>query len=279
MLKGEMARADATLAADFQSLLLGECIYLKEFSCRADDYDQLTRLTHDIEAHTEGGMVNWSKHLKHDNPEGFETFNAIADRLSNYFDVDVYASRMNFYRDGSDWKPFHHDSHAYGGKSLREDFTIGASFGATRELAFLHEPSGGQFSFPQGNGDIFAFSSEVNDKFQHGVPKAKVRNCGPRFSIILWGRRRTLNERNSSNKGEVIRRVVAPEEAAPAPSDQASRERAPALATEEECAASGGEVASLVEEFKAKATVEPKKEKRERRKGGRLQSGWAKSTQ
>jgi len=29
MLKGEVARADACLAADFQSLLLGECVYLK----------------------------------------------------------------------------------------------------------------------------------------------------------------------------------------------------------------------------------------------------------
>jgi len=225
-------------------------------------------------------MVNWSKHLKHDNPEGFEAFSAIVARLSEYFDVDVYATRMNFYRDGSDWKPFHHDSHAYGGKALREDFTIGASFGATRELAFLHEPSGGQFSFPQGNGDIFAFSSEVNDKFKHGVPKAKVRDCGPRFSIIMWGRRRSLNERNSSNKGEVIRMEEAPEQyqQAPAPaaaeSDQASRDKPP---TEEQCAASGGEVASLVDEFKAKVAVEPKKEKRERRKGGRLQSGWAKN--
>ena len=42
---------------------------------------------------------------------------------SEYFDVEVYASRLNFYRDGTDWKPFHHDSHAYGGKAKREDFT------------------------------------------------------------------------------------------------------------------------------------------------------------
>ena len=37
---------------------------------------------------------------------------------------------MNFYQDQSDWKPFHHDSHAYGNKALREDFTVGVSFGA-----------------------------------------------------------------------------------------------------------------------------------------------------
>ena len=48
----------------------------------------------------------------------------------------------------------------------------GASFGASRELQFLHEPSGQTFSFPQNNGDIFAFTSSVNQRFKHGVPKA-----------------------------------------------------------------------------------------------------------
>lgn len=46
--------------------------------------------------------------------------------------------------------------------------TVGASFGTTRELSFLHEPSGQSFTFPQANGDVFAFDSDVNAKFQHG---------------------------------------------------------------------------------------------------------------
>lgn len=107
---------------------------------------------------------------------------------------------LNFYADATMWKPYHHDSHAYGanGKKevrerrsikilginclghgmgvfllfkhsfspsslslTRQDFTMGASFGATRELAFKHVASGQIFSFPQGNGDVFAFTSEV----------------------------------------------------------------------------------------------------------------------
>lgn len=48
----------------------------------------------------------------------------------------------------------------------------GASFGASRELQFLHEPSGKTFTFPQNNGDVFAFTSEVNQRFMHGVPRA-----------------------------------------------------------------------------------------------------------
>ena len=67
---------------------------------------------------------------------------------------------------------------------------------------FLHEPSGQTFTFPQNNGDVFAFTSEVNKRFKHGVPKAaKSGQSDPRFSIIAWGRRRSVNSRNGG--GEV----------------------------------------------------------------------------
>jgi len=36
--------------------------------------------------------------------------------------------------------------------------------------------------------------------FQHGVPRGK-RSSGPRFSIIAWGRRRHINERNGGELG------------------------------------------------------------------------------
>jgi hypothetical protein len=69
----------------------------------------------------------------------------------------------------------------------------------------LHPPSGERFAFPQHNGDVFAFDSEVNRRFQHGVPKLSSNvNCGPRFSVIAWGRRRSINERNGGKKGENI---------------------------------------------------------------------------
>ena len=54
--------------------------------------------------------------------------------------------------------------------ATREDFTMGASFGAERELAFRHVASGVQFAFPQRNGDVFAFNSNANAAFEHGVP-------------------------------------------------------------------------------------------------------------
>jgi len=82
--------------------------------------------------------------------------------------------------DGTDWKPFHHDSHAYGAGGKKEDFTVGASFGGERSLAFQH-PSGHEFTIPQRNGDIFAFTSKVNKCFKHGVPKVGMasRLCSP----------------------------------------------------------------------------------------------------
>jgi len=47
---------------------------------------------------------------------------------------------------------------------------------------------------------VFAFDSVVNRLFQHGVPRGK-KSSGPRFSIIAWGRRRHINERNGGEIG------------------------------------------------------------------------------
>ena len=170
-LRDEYSKADGQLQSDFESVLRGEAIYLPNFHCAKRDYALLAGLAKDMEEHESasegGGMINWSKHLKHENPEFSETFKRVTDAMAAHFDVEIYATRLNFYRDGTDWKPFHHDSHAYGGREKREDFTMGASFGSERELTFLHEPSGQQFSFPQRNGDVFAFTTEVNLSLIH----------------------------------------------------------------------------------------------------------------
>jgi hypothetical protein len=76
---------------------------------------------------------------------------------------------------------------------------MGASFGAERELIKHHDKSEEEFRFPQKNGDIFAFTNEINKKFMHGIPKSNKPYVGPRFSIIAWGMRRSINERNGGN--------------------------------------------------------------------------------
>ncbi len=214
MLKSEAQRLDAKLWDDAEALLSGHCVYLPHFFAGSGDYSALTALATDLERHTGagGGMVSWSQHLKHENPSFSEAFRRVIQKMSDYFDVEVHATRLNFYKDGSAWKPYHHDSHAYGSNGKKEDFTMGASFGASRALSFLHEPSGATFEFPQNNGDVFAFTSTANKRFKHGVPKAKSPSrVGCRFSIIAWGTRRSINERNGG-KGEVERargRIVA----------------------------------------------------------------------
>lgn len=199
-----IAQTNAQLLTDIIPALEGGCIYLPGFLCATKDFSVLKALTRDLQhcpaSKEGGGIVNWSQHLKFEDPDFSPTFRQLLDRLDAYFDVEILATRLNFYRDGSDFKPFHHDSHAYGSNGKKEDFTMGASFGSTRDLAFRHEVSGQVFTIAQANGDIFAFDSEVNRTFTHGVPKMKggAEKAGPRFSIIAWGRRRTLNERNSA---------------------------------------------------------------------------------
>eukprot|EP00916_Digyalum_oweni_P025465 GHVL01041940.1.p1 GENE.GHVL01041940.1~~GHVL01041940.1.p1 ORF type:complete len:163 (+),score=24.26 GHVL01041940.1:368-856(+) len=117
--------------------------------------------------------------------------------MARHFEIDIVATRLNYYKDSTDWKPFHHDKHYDSASGMREDLTVGASFGASRALQFLHVASGTTFNFPQNNGDIFAFNSDVNRAFQHGVPRC-IKPVGPRISIIVWGVRRQLTLQNSA---------------------------------------------------------------------------------
>ncbi|KFH02063.1 hypothetical protein TGMAS_204390 [Toxoplasma gondii MAS] len=230
MKQSEYVLCDSSSFLGFKKALEGGSIYLPSFCCEKDDFSIFNNLLRDLQNYAEQvgssadtaaprpnssssppaassssrpmpfvGAVNWSRHLKHENPSFSPTFRRVVAQLSSYFDVEVYATRLNLYMDGGDWKPFHKDSHAYSQVThLQEDITVGASFGASRALEFVHDSSDSvRFSFPQHNGDVFAFCSEVNKAFKHGVPAAPGTTLSPRFSVILWGRRRTLNERNA----------------------------------------------------------------------------------
>ncbi|RNF26738.1 putative alpha-ketoglutarate-dependent dioxygenase [Trypanosoma conorhini] len=208
ILRSEAARADGQLCDDVGAVLAGNAVYIRRFVCDEEDTQMYDRLKAELVAATgasmssDGGRIDWSRHEIFENPTGISaTFNDVVAMLAEYFDVDVYATRLNYYRDGQQWKPQHHDSHAYGshttatGERLREDFTVGITLGATRSLLFVHEASGRRFDFPQRNGDCFAFTGEVNTTFTHGVPRVNAL-IGDRFSIIAWGRRRAMNARN-----------------------------------------------------------------------------------
>lgn len=272
LFKSDYLKTHPDLLKDFTTILDGNCIYLPNFFSESNDYSILVDLAKDLEENMGSGMVSWSKHFKYENPDFSPTFQNIINRMADYFDVEIYHTRLNFYKDGSDWKPFHHDSHAYGNKSLREDFTMGASFGASRELAILHDKTEQQFRFPQNNGDIFAFTSKVNQLFQHGVPKSKKIDIGPRFSIIVWGRRKTLNDKNGGKNDLVLE--------TPFNYDDEHKNNYNNLkidkTVENKIEISGKEIIEMVNKLVEKKTQVKDKISNRKKKTGRIQSGWNK---
>ena len=275
LFKSDYLKTQPELLNDFTTILDGNCIYLPNFFCSSNNYDIIVDLAKDLENNMGSGMVSWSKHFKYENPDFSPTFRKIVNRMAYHFDIEIYHTRLNFYKDGSDWKPFHHDSHAYGNKSLREDFTMGASFGASRELAILHDKTEQQFRFPQNNGDIFAFTSKVNQLFQHGVPKSNKIDIGPRFSIIVWGRRKTLNSNNSGNNDiildnlpiETINQEI-----------KATKINEKCLDEKKEIEIDGKELMEMVTKMVEKKAQLKDKMNNKKKKSGRIQSGWNNKT-
>lgn len=192
ILRNEYTRVHPKLRNDLEYIFSGGAVYIPNGCCSTEDRTWMNALCTELKSYS-GEFVQWSKHLKHENPDFSPTFKLVIDKLSELFNVDILATRLNYYPDGKAWKPFHHDSHAYQtGTNIKEDFTMGVSFGSSRKLAFKHPDTEEIFEFPQHNGDIFAFDSEVNQRFMHGVPKVKndSLHIGPRISIIAWGKRR-----------------------------------------------------------------------------------------
>lgn len=120
LMKSNYNQLNTKLMMDFNKVLSGNAIYIPNFLSKAND---LRLLTH-LKAETSNqGKTDWSKHQKFEDPDFSQTFNLIIEYISSYFAVDVYASRLNYYSCGEQWKPYHHDSHAYlKNKNVKEDF-------------------------------------------------------------------------------------------------------------------------------------------------------------
>lgn len=61
--------------------------------------------------------ISWHEgaHLISQNPTGSATYQMIQEKISKYFNIpnSSVGTRFNWYRDSSDWKPYHHDSAAF----------------------------------------------------------------------------------------------------------------------------------------------------------------------
>jgi len=177
-----------------------DAFFLPGFLCPRDDLSLFEALRSELPVGRD--FIDWhgARHLgmqfdakdaRHDSEDAPPTLRATVARLEAAFGMQAGASRMNLYRSRQDYKPFHCDRGR--DDSGRPQMTVGASFGATRELTMVHIKSGVTASFPQRNGDVFSFTPELNATFMHGVPKigygspSEAEGDGPRLSLILWG--------------------------------------------------------------------------------------------
>ncbi|XP_023331836.1 uncharacterized protein LOC111703967 [Eurytemora carolleeae] len=127
-------------------------------------------------------QTNWKKHCP--------TFHMVLDKIADYFNMDIKATRLNWYRNSSEWKPFHHDAAAIKEeKAKQSNLTVAVSFGLERDAAFEHAKTKTIISSPQPNGSVYVFGRDINVLWRHGIlqmPPEKAREEG-RVSVIAWG--------------------------------------------------------------------------------------------
>lgn len=179
-----------------------DIVMVPDFFCDEDDWSLYYKLIEEMREEQSKGVqgaewTSWAEgaHLISQNPTNSPSFQKIQDKISKYFGIPQKSvgTRFNWYRDSTDWKPFHHDSAAFNPKrAANQNITVGASFGCSRELALLHAKDGSKVYFPQTNGMLFSFGRDVNINWKHGInalsegEQEGVDGKG-RVSIILWG--------------------------------------------------------------------------------------------
>lgn len=117
------------------------------------------------------------------------TFHMVLDRIRNFFNMNIQATRFNLYTDRLQWKPFHHDAAAVKPEKAEvQNFTVAVSFGATRDAAFEHAKTKTVISSPQPDGWVYTFSKDTNVIWRHGILQGddSIGQNG-RISVIAWG--------------------------------------------------------------------------------------------
>jgi hypothetical protein len=156
---------------------------LEEIKNSGLDPDKLWKLWHGDNHLIADDNLNWK--------EKVPTFGMIISEIEKYFHMEVKSTRFNYYQNSKDWKPFHHDAAAVKEHiSKNQNFTVGISLGATRDIAFENAKNKTLISIPLPNGTAYAFSKDVNINWKHGIPQIhpdKSFDEG-RISIIAWGK-------------------------------------------------------------------------------------------
>jgi len=156
---------------------------VKEMNESGIEFDKLFKLWHGDTHYIADDKLNWK--------EKCPTFNMVIDRIREYFNMDVKATRFNWYKDLSEWKPYHHDAAAVKKDKMdTQNFTVGVSFGAKRIAGFEHAKHRTKISVPLPNGACYCFSKDVNIEWRHGIPQIDceaINGEEGRISIIAWG--------------------------------------------------------------------------------------------
>lgn len=131
------------------------------------------------------------------------TFNYVVDKVASYFGMEVKATRFNWMQNLQDHKFFHYDGAALKPEiALKQNSTIGISFGYTRDIAFQvasHSNCRKVISIPLPNGYTYCFNKDVNIDWRHGVLPIKTplnyisKPSDGRISIIAWGTIKQIN--------------------------------------------------------------------------------------
>ncbi|XP_065673909.1 uncharacterized protein LOC136090861 [Hydra vulgaris] len=170
-----------------------DLLIVNDLVCNSQDLSIYEKLISEME---KCGMNLWQlwhgdSHMITDDKKKWKqycpTFLMVLDKIRDFFQMDIKATRLNCYRDSNEWKPFHHDAAAIkADKARSQNLTVAVFFGAERDAAFEHAQTKTMISLPQPNGTIYTFGKDVNIIWWHGilqVPPDKYHNNG-RISVL-----------------------------------------------------------------------------------------------
>ena len=154
---------------------------LREMENSGFDEKQLWKLWHgDSHLIADDNLGNWKSKCP--------TFMMVINKMKEYFDMDIKATRFNWYKDNTDWKPYHRDAAAIDERKAKtQNITVAVTFGATRSASFQHMKHKTRIDIPLSDGSIYVFNKQVNIDWMHGIVQEPEINKDGRISIICWG--------------------------------------------------------------------------------------------
>lgn len=180
-------------------LTVHDVLFVPELFCAEHDYALYRDMLAELEASSGGEDIFQLWHgdshvIANDRAQrgawktNSRMFQRVLKRIETYFGMTIAATRLNWYREGTnDWKPFHHDRAAFT-PDCPQNLTVACSLGpTTREVGFEHARTGTTVFMAAPNGSAYTFSRDVNCEWKHGVIPLAAPADGGRISIIAWG--------------------------------------------------------------------------------------------